>query len=251
MITVPGEAALVTGAGRRIGAAIAEELNRRGLAVVLHSNKSRRDAEDLAKRLRENGGHAFTVRGDLAKARDRGNLLAQARKVAGRPLTLLVNNAAVYPEASVNRLTQEDLEKTLAVNAWAPFALTRAFAEQLPPGVRGSVVNLLDTRIEGYDWQHVGYWLSKRMLADMTRLCAVELAPAVRVNAVAPGPVLPPEGESVEEYAAKLARNLPLRRTPTPADVARAVVDLLATRGVTGQVVHVDGGRHLGQAVYG
>ncbi len=114
----------------------------------------------------------------------------------------------------------------------------------------GAVVNVLDARIADYDWDHVGYHLAKRMLADLTQLCAVRFAPAITVNGVAPGPVLPPRGEGTAVLE-RWAKHLPLQRTPSPDDVADAVLYLLGSRSVTGQIVNVDGGRHLGRAVYG
>ncbi|MHB1262607.1 MAG: SDR family NAD(P)-dependent oxidoreductase, partial [Thermoplasmatota archaeon] len=179
-----GEVALVTGGAVRIGAAICRALAAEGAAVVVHHHRSKAEAIALVEELRAAGGQAWAVRGDLSKAGGRGKILHEARKAAGGPVTLLVNNASSFPEATVSNLSREDLRQAVEVNAWAPFALARTFAEELPAGRRGAVVNLVDARIADYDWQHVGYWLAKRMLADLTRLCAIELAPGVRVNGV-------------------------------------------------------------------
>lgn len=253
MPNLAGEVALVTGGGRRIGAAIVEALARAGAAVVVHHRESRLEADRLAHRVQAGGGKAWLVKGDLRKTRDRGRLLTDASKAAGAPITLLVNNASDFPESSMANLDLDALHAAIEVNAWAPFALTRTFADMLPNDRRGAVVNLIDSRVADYDWQHVGYWLAKRMLADLTRLCAVEYAPRVTVNGVSPGPVLPPETEKTQndpDYMRRLAKHLPLRRTPTPADVAETVVHLLGARSITGSIVDVDGGRHLGRAVY-
>jgi NAD(P)-dependent dehydrogenase (short-subunit alcohol dehydrogenase family) len=255
-VKLQGEVALVTGGAKRIGAAISRAIAAEGAGVVVHHHESKREAIALVEELRAAGGQAWAVRGDLAKAKDRGRILHDARKAAGAPVTLLVNNASSFPENKLANLSREDLRAAVEVNAWAPFALARTFAEELPAGRRGAVVNLLDARIADYDWHHVGYWLAKRMLADLTRLCAVDFAPGVRVNGVSPGAVLGPSNrpmtkEEETQFLQRMAKYIPLQRTPTPEDIASAVVYLLSARATTGTVIEVDGGRHLGRAVYG
>jgi NAD(P)-dependent dehydrogenase (short-subunit alcohol dehydrogenase family) len=246
-----GEVALVTGGAKRIGAAIATALHEAGASVVVHHRSSRAEAEALAGRL---GG--WTVAADLSEPAELERLVPAAAEAAGRPVTLLVNNASSYPEDRLASLTWERLQEALLVNAWAPLGLTRALVRQLPEGKVGAVVNLVDARVADYDWAHVGYWLAKRMVADLTRLCAVDFGPRVRVNGVSPGAVLGPSNRPMAaqeeaEFLARMARHVPLRRTPTPEDVASAVVHLLALESATGTIVEVDGGRHLGRATYG
>lgn len=255
MPDLAGEVALVTGGGVRIGAAIVEALARAGAGVVIHHRDSKTEAAQLAHRVKAGGGNAWLVRGDLAKARDRGRLLSDAAKAVGGPITLLVNNASSFPEAKMTDLSFEGLVEAIEVNAWAPFALTRTFADQLPEKRHGAVVNLIDARVADYDWGHVGYWLAKCMLEDLTRACAVEYAPRVTVNGVSPGAVLGPSNkpmsrEEEAQFLHRMARHVPLHRTPKPADIAAAVVHLLSSRGTTGTILQVDGGRHLGRAVY-
>lgn len=245
-----GRTALVTGAAVRVGAAVARHLAAAGCDVVVHYKESARPARDLVASLQSRGVHAATASGDLSRPADRKRLLPAAAKAIGRPIDLLVNNASSFPVRRLMDLEWEDLIDDLAVNAWAPFELTRAFAEQLPKGRDGMVVNFLDARIVDEDRRHVGYHFAKRMLADMTRLCAIELAPRIAVNAVAPGPTLPPPGMDARKGAAlmeRLRQRLPLQRTSTPDDLARAVVYLAGSRAHTGQVLFVDGGRHLGR----
>ena len=245
-----GQATLVTGAAKRIGASVATRLAAAGSDVVIHHHKSGKDAERLAATLRKLGVDAATVQADLGDAGHRKQLVADAAKALGQRLTCLVNNASSFPEKRLGDLTLEHLEEAVTVNAWAPFELGRALAAQLPQGSRGSIVNFLDARIVDDDRRHVGYFLAKRMLADLTRLSALEFAPRVAVNAVAPGPTLPPPGTDKDEGAklmARLRRRLPLQRNSEPDDLADAVAYLLGTRAVTGQVLFVDGGRHLGR----
>ena len=129
----------------------------------------------------------------------------------------------------------------LHVNAWTPLVLSREFARHAG---RGKIINLLDTKIMGYDREHVAYILSKQMLAALTTMCAAEFAPAVTVNAIAPGLILPPSGKD-ETYLASLAQTVPLRRHGGPGDITDAALYLLKSDFVTGQVIYVDGGRHL------
>ncbi len=252
-----GSTALVTGAGHRLGRAMALRLGALGARVVVHHNASVDAAEDVCARLVRMGAEAVPLQADLSDPGQAAGLVGRARKAAGQPIRFLVNNAADFPKAKLADIEWTDLERSLRVDAWAPFALTRAFAaqaERVPDadmmGPVGAVVNLLDARIADYDWDHVGYHLAKRMLADLTQLSAVEFAPHITVNGVAPGPVLPPAGEGLGTLA-RWAKHLPLQRTPSPDDVADAALFLLGARSVTGQVIYVDGGRHLGRAVYG
>ncbi len=140
-----------------------------------------------------------------------------------------------------------DVTRHLQVNAWAPFVLSRDFARLAE---RGKIINLLDTRITGYDRTHVAYVLSKRMLSVLTMMCALEFAPEFTVNAVAPGLILPPAGKD-ESYLDGLAKTVPLRKHGGPGDIADAVLYLLKSDFVTGQIIYVDGGRHLGEEHHG
>lgn len=240
----------MTGAAKRLGRGIAFRLAALGCDIVVHHNESRAEAEQLCDELARRKVKAHALAADLGKAEERAKLVPWARKAAGKPLDFLVNNAAVFPQGKLAAMTQEGLHQALAVNAWAPFELTRAFAAQVPDRKAGAVVNLIDARVADYDWDHAAYHLSKRMLEDLTQLGAVEYAPRIRVNGVAPGPIKGISGRPRAEEAG-LAKHLPLRHLPEADDVADAVLYLLGAGSVTGQVVYVDSGRHLGRAVYG
>jgi NAD(P)-dependent dehydrogenase (short-subunit alcohol dehydrogenase family) len=254
-----GEAALVTGAGVRLGRAIALRLGELGAHVIVHHNRSAKPAATVCKEILKSGGKATAVAADLSKPAEAAALIGQAKRIAGKPVRFLVNNASDFPATRLEDLEWRELEETLRLDAWAPFELARQFARELPKPTKakagagqirqGAVVNLLDARIADYDWSHAGYHLAKRMLADMTQLLAVQLAPAVTVNGVAPGPILPPPGEG-DDVLTRWAKHLPLQRTPTPEDIADATAFLLASSSTTGQVLYVDGGRHLGKGVF-
>lgn len=237
-----GRTALVTGAARRIGRATALALAAEGANVVLHYRRSAREAEELREHIIGLGTRAWTIEADFGEQGSYVGLLERARELAG-PVEILVNNASVFPAGRLETTSLEELLQIVEVNAWAPIALSRAFAR---PRGKGSIVNILDARIGGHDPHHAAYHLSKQVLAAATKATALEFAPHIRVNAVAPGPILPPEGKD-KQYLERVAAKLPLRRHGTPEDVAQAVAFLAQAEFVTGQIVYVDGGQHLAQ----
>ena len=235
-------AALITGAGRRIGRAIALTLSRAGYAVVLHAHSSRAEAERLAAEIAGAGGRASVVLADLADpAAVRG--LVPAARVFG-PLTLLVNSAAEFEPDEIQTLERARFERTLAVNLTAPLFLTQAFAAQAPDDANTSIVNIVDQRVLKPTPFFLSYTLSKSALHSATTTLAQALAPKLRVNAVAPGPTLPSPRQTGAQFAAQTAA-LPLKHGPSPEDIAAAVLYLAQTPSVTGVTIAVDGGQHL------
>ena len=241
--------ALVTGGAVRIGRAICEVLADAGCNVIVHYNASEDEAVELVDDLGARGVLAVPVRGELGSEASAEDVMADAWAKAGR-VDVLVNSAAVFHKDSLMGTTEEKLLHEVSVNAFAPIFLTRAFARRLrdafadPGGVAGKVVNLLDRRIASNEAGCLPYLLSKKMLADFTCNAALELAPHITVNAVAPGAILPPPGEG-EHYLRDLAGHVPLGEAGTPRDVAEAVLYLLRSDAVTGQTIFVDGGQHL------
>ena len=238
--SLTGQTALITGAAKRIGREIAFALAGEGANVVAHYRTSAGQAEELCRELRERGVQAWPLAADLAQEEQAEALIARAIEVTGR-LDMLVNNASIFPPSTLGNLTLESICSTMQVNAWTPFVLSRAFARQV---ARGKIVNLLDSRITGYNWSHVAYHLSKHLLAILTRMTALRYAPEISVNAVAPGLILPPPGRD-ESYLDKLIPTVPLKRRGTPRDIADAVLFLLKSDFLTGEVIYVDGGWHL------
>ena len=232
--TLPGKSALVTGGSRRIGAAICRELAARGAGVVVHYRHS--EAEAIAmNRVLKHG--VFSVRGDLSNPQEREWVFREAAEWMGR-VDILVNNAALFA-----RDGEIDAELLREVNVAAPLDLARRVAAQ-PGG--GCVIQMLDSRIARAEaGLFQTYAATKRELADSVARLAREWAPRTRVNGVAPGPVLAPEG------AREAAGEIPLGRRPTPEDVARAVAFLAESEAVTGQILFVDGGQHLAAGAHG
>ncbi|GIK50117.1 MAG: short chain dehydrogenase [Alphaproteobacteria bacterium] len=236
--------ALVTGAGKRLGRAVALELARAHWGVVIHYNRSEPAAQAAANEVHEAGGAAALAQANLSDAAERGALIRKAIEAAGAPLTALVNCAAMFEHDTVETLSEDLLQRHIALNTFAPVDLARAFAKALPDDGRGSVVNFLDFKLANPYPDHFSYTLSKYALAGATELLARALAPRVRVNAVAPGYVLPAPGQSDADYQ-RLHDDVPLKRGPTPEDVARAARFLIESEAVTGQTIYVDSGRRF------
>jgi NAD(P)-dependent dehydrogenase (short-subunit alcohol dehydrogenase family) len=234
-------AALVTGGARRIGRAIAMSLSRAGYAVVLHANRSRDEAEALAREIAQQGGRAAVVVADLADASAVRGVIKSAQTFG--PLALLVNNASVFEEDAVGSLAVAGFERTMTVNLTAPVFLAQDFAAQAPHGADASIVNIVDQRVFKPTPKFFSYTLSKSALHMATATLAQALAP-LRVNAVAPGPVLPSPRQNNEQFAAQAAA-VPLGHGPSPDDIAAAVLYLAGARSVTGVTLAVDGGQHL------
>ncbi len=247
MGTLEGRVALVTGGARRLGRFVAAALAGQGAAVVIHYNGSRGQAAEVVRELRAGGSGAWAVQADFADPAAAASMWRAALQACGRPIDLLVNGASIFPAEALDQITVPSVERNVRVNALAPFQLCRLFAAQ---GQEGAIVNFLDARVQDYDRGHVSYHLSKRMLLSLTRMMAVEYAPKVRVNAVAPGIVLPPEEMRPEEVDRLSGTNL-LGRWGSPEDVCAAVLFLLASPFITGQVLYVDGGRSLKGNFYG
>lgn len=235
-----GRVAIVTGGAQRIGRATVDALAAAGCGVIVHYRRSAKEAAEAVLCARAAGVPAHRVRADLSGEAGCRFLIDEAKRLAGR-LDVLVNNAAVFDKTPLERISSAALDAEFRANLFAPILLTRFFAAATR---RGHVINLLDRRIAGHDTSCPGYLLTKKGLAAFTEVAALALAPRIRVNAVAPGPILPPPGRSMA-YLRDHAGRIPLRKGPTPADVASAVLALLQGRGTTGQVIFVDGGQHL------
>lgn len=250
---------LVTGGAIRIGRAISLAFAKAGFGVVVHCNRSRAEAEMLRDEIARDGGVAWVVTGDLADSAACDSVVASAIASAGR-LDVLVNNASIFARTPLPDATAADFEAQWRVNTLAPALLSRAFARAViadaehggaairearkngAPFFQPSIVNLLDQRIANPRAGCIPYALSKSALAAFTEAAAIELAPRVAVNAVAPGAVASaaPHGGVHEKAGATL-----LESRPTPDDIAAAVVWLATARGVTGQTVFVDAGQRL------
>lgn len=238
-----GAIAIVTGGGVRIGRAIVLALADAGCNVLIHYGTSQAEAEDAADAVRATGQQAATVAADLRQPQAAAETVFDACRTLGRP-SLLVNSAAIFEAGPLTETNAEDWDRHLAVNLTAPFHLLRRFAEDRDPDWPGHVVNIADWRALRHPAGNLSYTVSKSGLLALTRVAAQDLAPHVRVNAIAPGPMLPPPGRD-EDYLRPVVEKLPLKRQGSPEDIARAVVWLSRQDFITGEMLHVDGGQQF------
>lgn len=236
-------AVLVTGAAKRLGRAIALRLARDGYDVAIHYRSSRAEAEALAAEIKALGRRTTLVDGELSKESEVVTIVPRAAAALGH-LTALVNSASVFEDDRVETATRESWDKHIDTNLRAPLVLTQAFAKQLPANANGGVVNIIDQQVVNLTPQFLSYTVSKAGLWTLTRTLAQALAPAIRVNAVAPGPSLKAERQSQENFDGHVKATL-LQRPSEPADIAAAVAYLLAAPAVTGLMIVVDSGQHL------
>ncbi|MBN2440061.1 MAG: SDR family oxidoreductase [Spirochaetales bacterium] len=238
--------ALITGAAKRIGREIACRFAESGIDIILHYNKSEKAARELQKSVASAQIRTWLIQADLADPEQASALFQKAVELSG-PIDILINNASIFPTDNLTSFTPEALYENINVNALAPLLLSRSFAAQKR---KGKIINFLDTRITDYDCHHASYHLSKRMLYDLTRLMAIEFAPQVAVNGVAPGLILPPPGKDID-FLENLKHSNPLHSYGTLPEITDTVMFLLKAEFITGQVIYVDGGRHLKGCTYG
>jgi NAD(P)-dependent dehydrogenase (short-subunit alcohol dehydrogenase family) len=239
-----GKVALITGAARRVGAVIARDLGRRGWAVVVHYRSSAAEAEAVVADIRAGGGRAIAIAADLMSEAETVSLVGRASDTLG-PVTCLVNNASLFERDEALTATRESWDRHMLVNLRAPFLLTQTVARQMPEEASGCVINLLDQRVWNLTPHFTSYTVSKAGLWTLTRTLAMALAPRVRVNAVGPGPTLPSRRQSAEQFERQWS-NVPLARPVAPEEISAAVSFLLDAPSVTGQMIAVDAGQHLG-----
>jgi pteridine reductase len=244
--SLDGKWALVTGAARRVGASIARALHGAGAGVAIHYRGSAAPAEALAAELNAGrAGSAFTVQADLL---DCGRLEAMVAEIVGRTgrLDVLVNNASSFYPTPLGSVTAAQWEDLVGTNLRAPLFLSQAAAPHLK-AAGGVIVNLIDIHAVRPLRDHPVYGAAKAGLAMLTRSMARDLAPAVRVNGVAPGAVLWPDDGIADGTRDSIIRQIPLKRAGAPEDIAGCVLYLVRDAGyVTGQIIVVDGGRSIG-----
>ncbi len=246
--------ALVTGAGKRLGQAMAVYLAGRGLDVAVHYAGSAEGAAETVAQIEALGRRAVALQADLTDEAQTQALLPRATEALGGPFTVLVNNASIFDYDTLSSATRASWDRHMESNLRAPFVLTQAFAAQAPAAARdamgeplatGLVVNMIDQRVQKLTPEFMTYTLAKMGLWALTRTAAQALAPSIRVNAIGPGPTLQGARQSLDHFARQRS-NTVLGRGANPADITAALGFFMDSPGVTGQLICVDGGQHLG-----
>jgi NAD(P)-dependent dehydrogenase (short-subunit alcohol dehydrogenase family) len=243
---IDGKTALVTGAAKRIGRAMALDLAAHGWALAIHYHRSAAEAGEVVNQIERDGGRAVALQADLSREAETATLVARAAEALG-PLTCLVNNASVFEMDKIDSVTRASWDAHIATNLRAPLVLSQTFAHQLPAGAEGAIVNMLDQRVWNLTPYFLSYTVAKAGLWTLTRTLALALAPRIRVNGIGPGPTLPSPRQTAEQFAQQ-CRAMPLGRGTSPAEICEAVQFILNAPAMTGQMIALDGGQHLGWA---
>ncbi|MEP4036928.1 SDR family oxidoreductase [Pseudophaeobacter sp.] len=248
--------ALVTGAGKRLGRAMALKLAAEGYDLAVHYDQSADEAGEVAEEIRAMGRQAITLQADLLSPAATQALLPRAVSGLGGTITCLVNNASIFEPDELESATTTSWNRAFDSNLRAPFLLTQAMAAQSvaasvdgagEPQAWGLVINMIDQRVRNLTPDFMSYTLAKSALWTLTQTSAQALAPKIRVNAIGPGPTLANAHQSDEDFARQRATTL-LQRGVDPADITAALGYFLTARAVTGQLICVDSGEHLGRA---
>lgn len=236
-----GKTALVTGATKRIGRAIACTLAKNQINVIIHHRpSSEKQSSELVNHIKEFGVKSWKFQADFSNIEETDVLFKQINDNVGA-VDFLINNASIFTPSKLPTLTIQELQHTLTVNTISPFKLSQYFAQQTQ---EGCIINLLDSRIKQYDLNHAAYQLSKNMLFHLTEMMALEYAPNIRVNGIAPGLILPPSDKDGLYLQEQSYRNL-LHRNGKIDDITNAVIFLLSNSFITGEVLFIDGGQNL------
>ena len=235
------KAALITGAGDRLGKAMALALAGSGYDIAVHYNRSEKEAMKTAEKIESLGRRCETFKADLALTKSINNLIKNVFR-AFPYCSLLINNASVFGDKDFADVTEKSFDLEFAINIKAPFFLSREFSRRKSAEL---IVNMLDTRVSRIETGHFVYNLSKRALRDFTLMAAKALGPKIRVNGICPGPILPPPGKD-RKYLNRISKNTPLGQAGSPEHVITALKYILENEYVTGECLFVDGGQHLG-----
>jgi len=239
-----GKNALVTGSGIRLGRAIALALGEAGCNLALHFHSSADSVNQVKSDLLNMGRKAEIFQQDLEDVLHAQELMDRVQEVFGH-VDILINNAGIFPGGNGRSVTPEKLNRVFNINLFSPWLLIASFAKQLPEGMQGRVINISDSKAYQNGTDHFAYRLTKQAINSLTAMFALELAPNITVNAIAPGTMLPLQGYEHVDLQAVAERQIPLKRVGNPEIIAQNVLHILSQDFMTGHVIRVDGGEFL------
>ena len=238
--------ALVTGGSERIGKAICECIAKGGWNVIIHYNKSKINALNLNKKLISYNVKSCCIKADLSKDLELKNLFINAKKEMGN-INCLINNASTFELDSIHNIEKKKWDYHLNTNIWAPIFLIKQFVKNIPNKISGNIINIVDQRVVNLTPFFTTYTITKSMLWTLTQTLALALAPKIKVNAIGPGPTFPSKRQTNKQFINQYKKT-PLKKAIDPKEIARAVLFILNSGSLTGQLINVDSGQHLGWA---
>ena len=238
-----GKVAIVTGGAVRLGRALALALARQGVRVGIHYGSSAGPAETVVEEIKAIGSDAAAIQADLGRPGEARSIVERAAAHFGQ-VDILVNSAAIFEPGNWDDTTEANWDRHFAINVKSPFFLSQAFAAQVGRERAGHIVNIADWRGARPGPDHMAYTLTKAAIIAMTKSLALALAPNIQVNAIAPGLILPPPGQD-QAYLESKANQVPAQRVGSPQEIANAMIFLLRSDFVTGDLIFVTGGEHL------
>jgi NAD(P)-dependent dehydrogenase (short-subunit alcohol dehydrogenase family) len=240
-----GKVAIVTGGGVRIGRAIAIALANRGVAICLHYGHSDKEAQDTARTIRASGGTVALIQADFQQPEIAAESVLANATGEFEHVDILINNAAIFELGDLQSTSSDNWDRHLDINLKAPFFLCQQFVRQLRPDQRAHIINIADWRAMIPSFNYLAYSVSKSGLVSLTKCLARELSPRIQVNAIAPGAILPPPNQDAA-FLEELAKSIPVQRTGNVDDICNALLFLLKSEQVTGEILQVSGGQELG-----
>ena len=237
---------LITGGSQRIGASISERIAKEGWDVVIHYNKSKKQAFRLKRKLSLYNVKISCIKANLSKESDLKKLFTYAKKEMGE-ITCLINNASTFELDNIENIKKKDWDYHLNTNVWAPIFLIQQFIKNLPKKKDGNIINILDQRVINLTPFFTTYTLTKSMLWTLTQTLAMSLAPQIRVNAIGPGPTIKSKRQTNIQFKRQY-KSVPLKKSVNPSEIANTVLYILKSKSLTGQLINIDSGQHLGWA---
>jgi len=237
---------LITGGSQRIGAVISERIAQEGCNVIIHYNKSKKKAFDLKKKISSYKINSHCVKADLSNELELKKLFINVKREMGY-INCLINNASTFELDNIENIKKKDWDYHLNTNVWAPIFLIQQFIKNLPKKKDGNIINILDQKEINLTPFFTTYTLTKSMLWTLTQTLAMSLAPQIRVNAIGPGPTIKSKRQTNIQFKRQY-KSVPLKKSVNPSEIANTVLYILKSKSLTGQLINIDSGQHLGWA---